>query len=113
MLIIACNSQLGWIGLDCTNIVYECCSQVYSARQAKRDIDAVYSMGLFDDVNIVPAAAEDSTPENPRVHPPETLKSSHGILRGLPILGQSKGGIHEGLQSTISEMPACNSFLDV
>ena len=36
-------------------------------RQASRDIDSVYSMGLFDDVNILPQAAEDSTPGCPKV----------------------------------------------
>ena len=41
-------------------------SQVYNIKQAKRDIDAVYSMGLFDDVNILPSPAEDTTIENPK-----------------------------------------------
>ena len=41
--------------------------QVYNVRQAKTDIDAVYSMGLFDDVNILPQPAEDSTLEQPKV----------------------------------------------
>ncbi len=39
---------------------------MYSTRQARADIDAVYSMGLFDDVNILPQPAEDSTLENPK-----------------------------------------------
>lgn len=43
--------------------------QVYNVRQAKQDIDAVYSMGLFDDVNILPQPSEDSTLEQPKVHP--------------------------------------------
>ena len=34
-------------------------------QQAHRDIDAVYSMGLFDDVKILPQPAEDSTLETP------------------------------------------------
>ena len=34
-------------------------------QQAHRDIDAVYSMGLFDDVKILPQSAEDSTLETP------------------------------------------------
>ena len=38
---------------------------MYSVQQARRDIDAVYSMGLFDDVKILPQPAEDSTLENP------------------------------------------------
>lgn len=41
--------------------------QVYNIKQAKRDIDAVYSMGLFDDVNILPSPAEDTTLESPKV----------------------------------------------
>ena len=41
--------------------------QVYNIKQAKRDIDAVYSMGLFDDVNILPQTAEDSTIGSPKV----------------------------------------------
>ena len=40
--------------------------QVYNVRQAKTDIDAVYSMGLFDDVTILPQPSEDSTPEQPK-----------------------------------------------
>ena len=36
-------------------------------RQAKLDIDSVYSMGLFDDVNILPQPSEDSTLEHPKV----------------------------------------------
>ncbi len=41
--------------------------QVYNVRQAKMDIDAVYSMGLFDDVTILPQPADDSTLEHPKV----------------------------------------------
>jgi outer membrane protein insertion porin family len=33
---------------------------VYSARQAKADLDAVFAMGLFEDVNLVPQAAAGS-----------------------------------------------------
>jgi hypothetical protein len=40
---------------------------VYNVRQAKTDIDAVYSMGLFDDVTILPQPSEDSTPDQPKV----------------------------------------------
>ena len=40
--------------------------QVYSTRQAKADIDAVYSMGLFEDVHILPQPAENSTVDHPR-----------------------------------------------
>ena len=41
--------------------------QVYNLQQAKSDIGAVYSMGLFDDVSIRPQPAEGSTVEAPRV----------------------------------------------
>jgi outer membrane protein assembly factor BamA len=51
-------------------------AQVYNVRQAKQDIDAVYSMGLFDDVNILPQPAEDSSLEQPKV---SALKESKQI----------------------------------
>ncbi len=35
--------------------------QVYNVRQAKRDIDAVYSMGIFEDVNLLPTPVEDDS----------------------------------------------------
>jgi hypothetical protein len=35
--------------------------------QAKADIDSIYSTGLYDDVNMLPQEAEDSTEENPKV----------------------------------------------
>ena len=41
--------------------------QVFSDRAAQADIDAVYSMGLFDDISMSPQSAEDSTMENPKV----------------------------------------------
>ena len=39
----------------------------YSAALAREDIDAVYATGLFDDVNIVPAAAPGSSDDAPLV----------------------------------------------
>jgi outer membrane protein insertion porin family len=41
--------------------------RVYSLRQAKADIDSIYSTGLFDDVAIVPQEAADSTETHPKV----------------------------------------------
>lgn len=41
--------------------------RVYSLRQAKQDIDSIYSTGLFEDVNIVPQEADDSTEQQPKV----------------------------------------------
>lgn len=41
--------------------------QVYNRRRAKEDIDSVYSMGLFHDVNITMQLCEDSPALEPRV----------------------------------------------
>ena len=41
--------------------------QVYSLRQAENDINAIYSLGLFEDVSIRPLPAEGSTDDNPKV----------------------------------------------
>lgn len=41
--------------------------RVYNLRQAKADIDSIYSTGLFEDVNITPQEAEDSTESHPKV----------------------------------------------
>ena len=48
-------------------------------RQAKTDIDAVYSMGLFDDVTILPQPSEDSTPDQPKV-------SAFPVSKTLPLI---------------------------
>ena len=60
--------------------------QVYSKRQAKEDIEAVYSMGLFHDVNITPQVCEDSTAINPKVasHARATLR--HPIICSCVML---------------------------
>jgi hypothetical protein len=42
-------------------------TQVYNMKQAQADIESVYSMGLFDDVNILPSPAEDAMPDAPKV----------------------------------------------
>lgn len=41
--------------------------QIYSVRQAENDIAAVFSMGLFSDVNITPHAYRTGTNDNPKV----------------------------------------------
>ena len=41
--------------------------QVFSLQQGRRDIDAIYSMGLFEDVAMRPQPAEGSSLENPKV----------------------------------------------
>lgn len=45
------------------------CPQVFSLQQGRRDIDAIYSMGLFEDVAMRPQPAEGSSLENPKVGP--------------------------------------------
>ena len=46
--------------------------QVFSLQQGKRDIDAIYSMGLFEDVAMRPQPAEGSSLENPKVRRPSS-----------------------------------------
>ncbi len=41
--------------------------QVYNLKQAKRDISSIYATGLFEDVNITPKEADDSTESAPKV----------------------------------------------
>ena len=41
--------------------------QVFSLQQGRRDIDAIYSMGLFEDVAMRPQPAEGSSLEDPKV----------------------------------------------
>jgi hypothetical protein len=41
--------------------------QVFSLQQGRRDIDAIYSMGLFEDVSMRPQPAEGSSLEHPKV----------------------------------------------
>lgn len=43
--------------------------QVYNLNQAKKDIDAVFGLGIFEDVSIKPTTAPGSTMEDPRVRP--------------------------------------------
>ena len=76
-----------------------CCAvaQVYNVRQAKLDIDAVYSMGLFDDVNILPQPAEDSTLELPKV-----------CALGCWRLG-SNPFCHDSLYTLLAHQPTCTT----
>ncbi len=57
--------------------------QVYNIKQAKRDIDAVYSMGLFDDVNILPSPSEDSNMENPKVRRRRSVPCVYDALQAV------------------------------
>ena len=45
--------------------------QVFNDRTAQADIDAVHSMGIFDNISITPQYAEGSTSDHPKVtlHP--------------------------------------------
>ena len=57
-------------------------------RQAKTDIDAVYSMGLFDDVTILPQPSDDSTPEQPKASSsaaPLLRLQAECFLEAMPI----------------------------
>lgn len=64
--------------------------QVYSMRQARRDIDAVYSMGLFDDVKFLPQPSEDSNLESPTVDLTLQVKErkNGGLSAGCGISAQ-------------------------
>ena len=42
--------------------------QVFNDRTAQADIDAVHSMGIFDNISITPQYAEGSTADHPKVH---------------------------------------------
>ncbi len=66
------------------------CWQVYSMQQARRDIDAVYSMGLFDDVKFLPQPSEDSSLENPTVDLTLQVKErkNGGLSAGCGISAQ-------------------------
>lgn len=55
--------------------------QVYNMKQAQADIESVYSMGLFDDVNIMPSPAEESTADAPKV-PPFRHATAHLLFSG-------------------------------
>ncbi len=59
-------------------------------QQARRDIDAVYSMGLFDDVKFLPQPSEDSSLENPTVDLTLQVKErkNGGLSAGCGISAQ-------------------------
>ena len=70
--------------------------QVYSMRQAGRDIDTVYSMGLFDDVKFLPQQAEDSTMEAPKVD------------LTLQVKERKNGGLSAGCGISAQVGPCCS-----
>lgn len=59
-------------------------------QQARRDIDAVYSMGLFDDVKFLPQPAEGSTLEDPTIDLTVQVKErkTGGLSAGCGISAQ-------------------------
>lgn len=61
--------------------------KVYSLKDAKRDIRAVYGTGLFEDVTMLPQEAEGSTETHPKVCQHATAVG-RGTLRpvGVPPL---------------------------
>ena len=64
--------------------------QVFSLRQGRRDIDAIYSMGLFEDVSMRPQPAEGSSLQHPKV-------------RRRPA---TSGGGSVGIESCVGGVPA-------
>ena len=80
--------------------------QVYNLKQAKTDIEAVYSMGLFEDVSIRPQPADGSTVEAPRVDltlEVKERKKTGGLAAGggISAAGASEGSL-PGFVGTLS-----------
>jgi outer membrane protein insertion porin family len=81
--------------------------QVYNLKQAKNDIEAVYSMGLFEDVSIRPQPAEGSTVEAPRVDltlEVKERKKTGGLAAGggISAAGAASEGSLPGFVGTLS-----------
>jgi outer membrane protein insertion porin family len=74
--------------------------QVYNVRQCKTDIDVVHAMGLFDDVNIVPQPAEDSSQESDQ---PKVVLTLNVVERKTG--GFSAGGGISASQSSDGPVP--------
>ncbi|GMH41408.1 hypothetical protein BSKO_09318 [Bryopsis sp. KO-2023] len=64
---------------------------IYNMKQGKRDIEAIYSTGLFDDVNITPQSSPDSTSEQPKFDLVVNLveRKTGGLACGGGFSGQS------------------------
>lgn len=80
--------------------------RAYDLRQAKADMAAVYSMGLFEDVSIRPIPAEGSSLENPRVDlvlEVKERKKTGGLAAGggISAAGTSEGSL-PGFVGTVS-----------
>ncbi|KAI8106913.1 hypothetical protein M9434_001566 [Picochlorum sp. BPE23] len=80
--------------------------QVHSLKQSKTDVEAVYSMGLFEDVSIRPQPAEGSTVENPLVDltlEVKERKKTGGLAAGggISAAGAAEGSL-PGFVGTVS-----------
>jgi len=80
--------------------------QVHSLKQSKADVEAVYSMGLFEDVSIRPQPAEGSTVENPLVDltlEVKERKKNGGLAAGggISAAGAAEGSL-PGFIGTVS-----------
>ena len=80
--------------------------QVYSMQQAKRDIDSVFSMGLFEDVKFLPQASEDSTLESPTVDLTLQVKEKKagGLSAGFGMSAQVRPVLCPDLTAACSEL---------
>ena len=80
--------------------------EIHSLKQSKADVEAVYSMGLFEDVSIRPQPAEGSTVENPLVDltlEVKERKKNGGLAAGGGISAAGSGeGSLPGFIGTVS-----------
>ena len=78
-------------------------------RQARRDIDAVYSMGLFDDVKFLPQPSEDSSLESPTIDLTLQVKErkNGGLSAGCGISAQVRSPSCSTIFLSTTEMHAC------
>jgi len=71
--------------------------RVYNLEEAKRDIEAVYAMGIADDVTILPQAADGSSSEAPKVDLTLTIlqRKTGGLSAGggFSAQGAAEGGL--------------------
>lgn len=80
--------------------------EIHSLRQSKADVEAVYAMGLFEDVSIRPQPAEGSTIENPLVDltlEVKERKKNGGLAAGggISAAGAAEGSL-PGFVGTVS-----------
>ena len=80
--------------------------EIHSLKQSKADVEAVYSMGLFEDVSIRPQPAEGSTVESPLVDltlEVKERKKNGGLAAGggISAAGSSEGSL-PGFIGTVS-----------